>query len=83
MNSEFDFAFAAENENGNTFQLRQVMRLTGLRPSETTEEVICKDIFWKDCIEDFIKDCIEDFIKDCIEEFIESPAHYFTDGEKA
>ena len=67
MNSEFDFAFAAENENGNTFQLRQMMRLTGLRPSETTEEVICKvfsDIFWKDCIED-------------------SPAHYFTDGEKA
>ena len=71
MNFEFDFAFAAENENGNTFQLRQVMRLTGLRPSQSTEEVICKvlsDIFWNDCIEDFI----------------ESPAHYyFTDGEKA
>ena len=70
MNSEFDFAFAAENENGNTFQLRQVMRLTGLRASQITEEVICKvlsDIFWKDCIEDFI----------------ESPANYFTDGEKA
>ena len=70
MNSEFDFAFAAENENGNTFQLRQVMRLTGLRPSETTEEVICKvlsDIFWKDCIGNFV----------------ESPTHYFTDSEKA
>ena len=27
-----------------TFQLRQVLRLTGLRASQTTEEVMCKDV---------------------------------------